>query len=172
MPPSQSYKVPPKMQAKFDEIIALTDPFCQAHLNGEYAEMARQMTATLARKRPSPLESGRANTWACGVLHALGRVNFLFDKSQTPHIRADELCALFGVSKSTGGNKSKQIHDLLKINLMDPTWTLPSRMDDNLMAWMIMVDGLIVDARSMPHEAQVIAYEKGLIPYVPADRKK
>jgi hypothetical protein len=40
-------------------------------------------------------------------------------------------------------------------------------MDDNIMAWMISVNGLIVDARSMPIEIQEIAYEKGLIPYVP-----
>jgi hypothetical protein len=30
-----------------------------------------------------------------------------------------------------------------------------------------MVDGLIVDARSMPLEIQIVAYEKGLIPYIP-----
>jgi hypothetical protein len=40
-------------------------------------------------------------------------------------------------------------------------------MDDNTMAWLIMVDGLILDARSLPPEIQEIAYEKGLIPYIP-----
>ena len=30
------------------------------------------------------------------------------DKSQNPHMRADELCAWFGVAASTGGNKAKQ----------------------------------------------------------------
>ena len=39
-------------------------------------------------------------------------VNFLFDKSQTPHMRADELCAAFGVSQSSGSNKAKFIRDL------------------------------------------------------------
>jgi len=43
-------------------------------------------------------------------------------------------------------------------------------MDDNIMAWMIMVDGFIVDARSLPRKIQEIAYEKGMIPYIPADR--
>ena len=28
----------------------------------------------------------------------------------------------------------------------------------------------MVDIRSMPREAQIVAYEKGLIPYIPADR--
>lgn len=36
--------------------------------------------------------------------------------------------------------------------------------------WMIMADGLIVDARYAPVEIQRIAYKKGLIPYVYAER--
>jgi hypothetical protein len=38
------------------------------------------------------------------------------------------------------------------------------------MAWMIMVNGLIVDARSLPRLIQEEAYAKGLIPYIPGDR--
>jgi hypothetical protein len=44
---------------------------------------------------------------------------------------------------------------------------LPSKLDRNPLAWMIMVNGFIVDARSMPREVQEIAYRKGLIPYLP-----
>jgi hypothetical protein len=32
------------------------------------------------------------------------------------------------------------------------------------------VNGLITDIRLCPREAQVVAFEKGLIPYIPADR--
>jgi hypothetical protein len=53
---------------------------------------------------------------------------------------------------------------------MDPNWCLPSQMDGNPMAWMVMVNGLIVDVRSMPLEVQRIAYEKGLIPYIPGEQ--
>jgi hypothetical protein len=52
------------------------------------------------------------------------------------------------------GNKSKDIRDLLKITVMDPDWTLPSRLDDNIMAWMISVNGMILDARYLPRELQ------------------
>ena len=38
------------------------------------------------------------------------------------------------------------------------------------MAWMLEVNGLIVDARQMPREFQEAAYRAGLIPYVPSDR--
>jgi hypothetical protein len=36
--------------------------------------------------------------------------------------------------------------------------------------WILQVNGLMVDIRHMPREAQEIAYQKGLIPYIPADR--
>ena len=49
---------------------------------------------------------------------------------------------------------------------MDPNWTLPSRLNDNPMAWMVEFDGMVVDARALPLKLQEIAYEKGLIPYI------
>ncbi len=161
--------VPLKMRPIYDEIVGLTDAFCAAHLNAEYAHVCRALAAKLARKRPSPLGSGRANTWAAAIVHTIGRVNFLSDKSQTPHMRADDLAKLFGLSQSTVGNKSKQIMDLLKIGLMDAEWTLPSQMDRNPMAWLISVNGLILDARHAPREVQEIAFRKGLIPYLPEE---
>jgi len=94
-------------------------------------------------------------------------VNFLFDKTQTPHLSAGELCALFGVSKSTAGAKAKVIMDSLKISLMDPRWCLPSKLADNPLAWMISVNGLLIDARHAPHEIQEEALRRGLIPYLP-----
>lgn len=168
---STSESVPAALQGTFDAITALTDAFCAEHLNDEYAQLCRQLTATLARKRPSPLLAGKVNTWAAAIVHTIGSVNFLFDKSQTPYIRADELAAAFGLSKSTVGNKSGQIKDLLKIGIFDSNWTLPSKMDSNPLAWMISVNGLLVDARSMPRFIQEEAYRKGLIPYLPDERE-
>ena len=167
----KSEKVPKKMREKFDAIVTLTDAVCEEHLNEEYAQLARQATAALCRKRLSPLLSGRVSSWACGIVYALGFVNFLFDKSQHPHVSAAELCAAFGVARSTGAANSKTVRETLGMAQMDPNWYLPSQMDDNIVAWMIMVNGLIVDARRLPLEIQEIAYEKGLIPYVPGRQK-
>lgn len=167
---TQSERVPKRMQEKFEEVVAITDLVCQKYLDKEYAQLARYATAALCRKRPSPLVRGGVDIWACGIVYALGSVNFLFDQSQDPHLSADELCAAFGVKKSSGANKAKVVRDTLDMFQMDPDWYRPSQMDDNIMAWMIMVDGLVYDARSLPREIQEIAYEKGLIPYIPADR--
>jgi hypothetical protein len=165
------YSVPKTMQETYETIIALTDGFCRAKLNEEYADMCRVMTAKLCRKRPSPLAGGRAKNWAAGIIHAIGTVNFAFDKSQTPHITVPDISDHFEVGKSSATSKSKEIRDLLNIGMMEPEWTLPSRMDSNPMAWYVMVNGFIMDARSLPYHLQVDAYNKGLIPYIPADRQ-
>jgi len=164
---STSQQVPKDMQARFDDITQLTDDFSQACLNDEYASLCRELTATLLRKRPSPLSQGKVATWACGIVHAVGTVNFLFDTSQTPHVPASQIASYFGLSSSTMQAKSKQIRDVLDMYQMDPNWTLPSKVDDNPLIWMIQVNGLIIDARHAPRDIQEEAFRKGLIPYIP-----
>lgn len=166
----KSDSVPGELEPAWSAIVSLTDSVCQQHLNSEYATLARQLAAALSRKRPSPIMRGKPEIWACGILYALGTVNFLFDKTQTPHMRSDELCAACGVSKSTGENKAKLIRELMNMYKLDPNWCLPALVDDNPMIWTLQVNGMMVDIRRMPRDIQVIAYEKGLIPYIPADR--
>ena len=80
---------------------------------------------------------------------------------------ATDLCEKLGVSQSTATNKSRVIWDRLKLMQLDPAWCLPSLLDENPLAWMISVNGLIVDARMMPRGVQEEAYRLGLIPYLP-----
>lgn len=164
---SASQHVPKDLEARFEEITHLTDVFCQTYLNDEYAQLSRELTATLCRKRPSPLVRGRANTWACGSIHALGLVNFLFDASQTPHIAASQIWEYFELSSSTMQAKSKQIRDLLGMYPMDPEWSTPAMVDQNPLIWMLEVNGLIIDVRQAPREIQEAAFRQGLIPYIP-----
>ncbi len=51
---SLSQHVPKDMQARFEEIIQLTDAFCQTYLNDEYGQFCRELTATLCRKLLTP----------------------------------------------------------------------------------------------------------------------
>ena len=159
--------VPTRLRPYYDALVSRTDAVCDAHLTDEYAELCRRLAAALCRKRPSPVTSGRIESWACGIAYAIGWVNFLSDSSQTPHMRMADLCALFGVSASTGAAKSAEIRRLFKMRPMDPVWYRPSKLADNVMAWMISVDGLIVDARYAPREIQEEAARRGLIPYLP-----
>lgn len=167
----KSEDVPKAMTEKFNSIVALTDDFARQHLNEEYAQLIRQATAALCRKRPSPLEKGQAKTWACGITHAIGMVNFLFDSSQTPHVSASDIYKIFGVAASTGQGKSKLVRDTLKMHQLDPDWCLPSLIDKNPMVWMLSVNGMLMDIRQAPLGAQVEAFRKGLIPYIPGHQE-
>ena len=60
---------------------------------------------------------------------------------------------------------------MLKITPHSHEWTLPSRIDDNRMIWMLTVNDMMIDIRHAPRELQEIAFNKGLIPYIPADRQ-
>ncbi len=164
--------VPKAVQPYFEAIAEITDRICSDHLSDEYASMARELAGTLSRKRPSPLLKGKAATWACAIVYALGRVNFLFDKTQPLHVPAASLCEIFGVSNGRASAKAKQISDLLGITVMDPRWTVPSMLEKNPLAWMIKVNGLIIDARHASLPVQKEAFRLGLIPFVPGDKQK
>jgi Domain of unknown function (DUF6398) len=153
-----------------ERIVAMTGQFCREQLNEEYAVLCRRLAEKLARKRPSPLLGGKPETWACGIIRTIGWVNFLDDSSNKPHLKLTAIDKVFGVAESTGQGKSKTIRTTLKIQQFDHHWILPSRMDDCSMIWMKEVNGLIVDIRRCSREIQEIAFEKGLIPYIPADR--
>ena len=155
------------MQPAFEEIADLVVVFCREHLNEEYAALCRKLTEKLARKRPSPLVSGKPTTWACGIVRTIGWVNYLDDRTQQPHMKLTAIDKAFGVGESTGQGKSMLIRKMLKIRNLDPAWTLPSRMDQNPMAWMIEFKGFIVDARFLRREYQEEALRLGLIPYIP-----
>ncbi|MBQ8160273.1 MAG: hypothetical protein IJ083_05925 [Clostridia bacterium] len=163
--------VPKTMQDKYDEISAILIPYCDEHLSEEYKELCLKALEKLCRKRPSPLSSGRANTWAAGIVYAIGSNNWIFDRSQDIHMTASELVAPFGLSKNTVASKAAEIKKMLKIGLSNAEWSLPSMMDTNPMIWTVSVDGFLLDARYLPLQLQILCYQKGLIPYVPALKK-
>jgi hypothetical protein len=160
-------RIPAAMRPVADQVIALTDEVCADLLDEEYAGLARHVVAKLARKRPSPLRSGRAATWAGGVIYALGQANFLFDRSSEPYAAPDDLADAFGLSKSTLSQRAKQIRDLLKMTWGTPEFLRAEQIDSSPAIWFIAVNGILLDARHLPLEIQVEAYLKGVIPYLP-----
>lgn len=173
VPKARPVPKPPSKEETADVlrvIIELVERFCHEHLTDEYADLCRKLAEKLARKRPSPLVSGKPNTWACGIVRTIGWVNFLDDRSQEPHMKLTAIDTAFGVGESTGQGKSMLIRKMLKIRPMDSEWSLRSRMEQNPMAWMIQFNGFVVDARLLKREFQEEALRKGLIPYIPEKR--
>ncbi len=163
--------VVPELQPALEEIVDLTYEFCREHLNEEYRRLCAEMAIELAEIE-APINKGRPASWASGIVHALGFVNFLHDRSQSPHMTSPEIAKGFGVSQGTMQSKSKIIRDELELTPFDPDWCLEALLEDNPLVWMLDIDGLAVDIRMAPREAQEQAYLQGLIPYIPADREQ
>jgi len=164
-------EMPPSYSVRFSEIIGLTDAFCDAHLNAEYKDLCREMAVEVCQEG-SPVLHGKPDGWAAGIVYALGQVNFLTDPSQTPHMTAADIAKGLGVSTATMHAKAKVIREGLDLVPFDPDWCLPSNLETNPLVWMLEVNGFLMDIRAAPREAQVVAYQKGLIPWIPADRPK
>lgn len=127
-------------------------------------ELAERLTQKLGRKRNVPFITGKPEIWAAAIIHALGSINFLFDKSFEPYVSVDELNDFFGTKKSTTGNKSKLIRDLLKLSHWDKEFSTKRMNNSNPFANMVMVDGLIVPVSALPEQYQQAvkeAREKG-----------
>lgn len=170
---AEAMKLPPateKAKAQYKAAMKLIHMVCTEHLNNEYYDMSLKLLDQFLFQYPDRLERGQAKSWAAAIVYTIGRVNFLFDPSQIPHISAGDLCQKFGVSQGTASTKSTELFDTFDLMQFDPEWTLPSRIEDNPFVWMVTIDGMVVDIRSAPREVQVMAYEQGIIPYIPADK--
>lgn len=165
---STSQHVCKDMQACFDEITQLTDAFCQAYLNDRYGQLCRELTATLCRKRPSPLVRGKAATWACGITHAAsyGQLPFRF-LADPSHCGQPDL----GVFRAEFFPPCKPNPSKSAICWACIPWTRIGRPRDggaespHLDA--SLVNGLIIDVRHAPREIQEAAFHQGVIPYIP-----
>ena len=165
-------RVPAEKQQLYEAVVGLTDGFCKEFLTDEYAALCRKLAAALCRKRPSPLFRGSLNVWAAAMVHALGSVNFLYDRSQSPSMPLQDIGPQFGVGASTAAAKAKEIKRLFRMGQLDPNWCLPSQLENNPLAWSIEVNGFIVDVRRMPLAIQEEAFRRRLIPYVPGAKKE
>jgi len=163
--------VPKEFKQALTVIVELTEAFCGKYLNDDYRQLSEQMAIDLCQAGV-PINKGRAASWASGIVHALGFVNFLHDPKQSPHMSSTQIASGFGVSQETMLAKSRIIHDELDLIQMDPDWCLPSLLKDNPLVWMVSIKGFITDARYLPREMQEEAYRLGLIPYIPADEQE
>lgn len=167
---ADALRIPNAMLDRAQAIMQVTDAACREHLDDEYGRIARRLVARLARKRPSPLARGDVRIWAAGIIYAVGQVNFLFDRTQTPHLTADQLAERLGVVKTTMANKAGLINRTLGIGIFEPELTRIAMIEQHPMAWIVEVDGFLVDARTLPDALQDQARRRGLIPDLDALR--
>jgi len=162
----EEHRVPIAVRPVFGEIAGMAVAFSREHLDDEYADLTVKLVAKLARKRPSPLVRGDRRIWAAASVYVIGRVNFLSDSSQTPHLATERLARLFGVKQTTMSSKGRTIIDLLGLSEFDPEFYRPSRMASHPTAWYVTLNGFPFDARILPPEMQAELARRGLIPGV------
>jgi hypothetical protein len=115
-----------------------------------------------------------ATTASLGILivYALvaiaGMVFFWNARHRPPCVSADQLGEAFGVAKSTMGSKARRVRDLLRMGYFSPEFQRADVAERNPLRWFIELNGLVVDSRDVPLEIQVEAFQRGLIPYIPA----
>lgn len=143
-----------KLQERQQQILDLVRQFCAQKLDDEYFELAERLILKLSRKRNIPYSTGQIEVWAAAVIHALGTINFLFDKASEPYVSVDEINAFFKTNKSTTGNKSKHIRELLKLDRWDDAFSTKRMHNSNPFTNLVMVDGLIVPLETLPEEYQ------------------
>ena len=120
---------------------------------------------------PRPIVRGDVRIWAAGAIYAVGQVNFLFDRTQTPHLTAKQLAEALGVVQTTMANKAGIINRALDIGIFEPGLSRVATIEQHPMAWLVELEGgFIVDARTLPPKLQDEARRRGLIPDLDALR--
>jgi hypothetical protein len=103
-------------------------------------------------------------------LYVAAQANFLFDRSQTPHLTAKELAEAIGVKQATMASKAALINRLLDVGVFEPELMHVAMLEQHPLAWMVEVNGFLVDARTLPLGLQELARQQGLIPDLDARR--
>jgi len=161
--------IPMPFRERYTDIIETIDAFCDEQLNDEYKEVCHELAAH-ACQEGSPVLSGKAKSWAAGIVWAIGRVNFLSDPAHEPYMTQAQFAKAIGVSTATISAKFRVIWDGLKLMQLDPRFSVASRQGSNPLIWMAQVNGFMMDLRTAPREIQEAAFEQGVIPYIPDDQ--
>ena len=142
----------PEIENRKNQNLSLIREFCSQKLDNEYFELSVQLVEKMGRKRDVPFQSGKIEIWAAAVIHALGTVNFAFDKSFEPYTTVDEINKFFGTKKSTVGNKSKEIRELFKMSYFNNEFLTQNCIKSNPFNNLVSINGLIVSPDSLPDD--------------------
>ena len=137
------------------ELLEMTRAFCRQKLNDDYLQLCEKLIKKLGRKRDVPFQRGKPEIWAAAVIHALGSINFLFDKSFEPHLTAEQISEYFGTKNSTVSNKAREIKDLFGLGYFNPEFSTQRMNESNPFNEMVKVDGFIVPIDALPHDLQL-----------------
>lgn len=131
---------------RYTELLEIIESFCNSHLNDEYLDSCYRLAADFCQDG-SPALSGKAKSWAAGLIWAIGRVNFLSDPSFEPCMTQKEFSKAIGVSTATISAKCREVWDGLQLMQLDPDYIVESKAKDNPLAMLAdLVSRFPIDA--------------------------
>ena len=141
------------------KLLKMTGIFCSQKLDDDYFQLCEKLIKKLGRKREVPFQRGKLEIWAAAVVHVIGSINFLFDKSFEPYMSAEQICEYFGTKTSTVSNKAREIKDILNMWHFDSEFSTQRMTDSNPFNKMVMIDGFIMPIDTLPEDLQQMVKE-------------
>ncbi|HBE03742.1 MAG: hypothetical protein A2096_12150 [Spirochaetes bacterium GWF1_41_5] len=132
------------IESKRKELVDLVSRFCTEKLDDEYQALCVKLINKISRKRNVPFLVGQINIWASAVVHCIGQINFLSDKSFEPYASLDDICCFFDTSKSTTSQKAKIIRDMFKLGYWDNDFSTNRMLKQNPFNRFTGINGFIV----------------------------
>ena len=148
-----------EIKERENKLLEMTGVFCSQKLDDDYFQLCEKLIKKLGRKREVPFQKGKLEIWASAVVHAIGSINFLFDKSFEPYMSVDQICEYFGTKTSTVSNKAREIKDTLDMWHFDSEFSTQRMTESNPLNRMVMVDGFIRPIDTLPENLQQMVKE-------------
>lgn len=148
------------IEKKKQRLIEMTTAFCDEYIDEDYRQLCEKLIQKISQKRNVPFLYGRMEIWAAAIVHALGQINFLFDRNFDPYASTDDICNYFGTSRSTTSQKAKKIRDMFKMRYWDPEFSTKHMKENDPFADLVMMNRLIVDIKDLHPELQKILRKK------------
>jgi hypothetical protein len=143
--------VSPELLARTIEIENLLREYCQSSLDDEFYEVCVLLLEDSVLNE-FPLLKSKVQSWAAGIVHAAGRINYLFDSDSELYRPASEIAGYFGVSLSTMFVKSRLIFEGLDTNVLDPRYCIERVLENHPLTQFAEMIELLADRLDIDDE--------------------
>lgn len=150
------------LEDRYSEITQIISEKCKEVFSDTFIEESKVLCKELIVNESVNITKGKADAWACGVVHALAFSSGLFNKE----LKATDVYSSFNVSKSTALSRSKEIRDVLNTrnevleeialtNLSQDDNTLVNNIEAELEINRIKLDTTISEANKLVNQVKL-----------------
>ncbi|WP_244835288.1 DUF6398 domain-containing protein [Clostridium sp. BJN0001] len=122
---------------KYEDISNKLSDFSDKFLTSDYKSLLIRSLKLIYENNKENLMKGKSESWACGLVHALGTINGLFDSKNDISLKVSDLYKAFNISSSTGLNKSKDVRKLLSLDENSDKWKISKNMQNEQFRFLV-----------------------------------